>query len=154
MTRIGHLSIELQHSIEQIAMIGRVRLGALPCLRNGLLRRADWIEHVIATDGDQYLKTPEHLLLWHVRAMLDVYLALALIFGSLFWLAAAGLRRLFGFGRRQKPAPMGALVSKPLGPQGVKTYHVVASTQQGTSPCLHRLLDLKAPAGWEPVSAC
>ncbi len=55
----------------------------------------------MATDGDQYLKTPEHLLPWHVRTMLDVYLALAAIFGGLIWLMLLGLRRLL-FGRRQQ----------------------------------------------------
>ena len=91
------------------------------------LMRADWIEHVIATDGDQYLKTPEHLLPWHVRAMLDVYLALAAGCGGLMWLILLGLRRLF-FGRR--PAP-GSKAVAPRKAEGVKTYHVVASSQQG-----------------------
>ena len=98
---------------------------------------ADWIEHVIATDGDQYLKTPEHLLPWHVRAMLDVYLALALFFGGLLWLAATGLRRLV-FGRRRK-----ATITEEKGPagasksvSGARTVHVMASAGQGGLRCV------------------
>ena len=98
---------------------------------------ADWIEHVIATDGDQYLKTPEHLLPWHVRAMLDVYLALALFFGGLLWLAATGVRRLV-FGRRRK-----ATITEEEGPagasksvSGARTFHVVASAGQGGLCCI------------------
>lgn len=91
--------------------------------------RVDWIEHVIATGGDQYLKTPEHLLPWHVRTMLDVYLALAAFFGGLLWLTLLGLRRAI-FGRRQVAAP-GAKAPAPGKAEGVKTFHVVASTQPG-----------------------
>ncbi len=90
---------------------------------------ADWIEHVIATNGDQYLKTPEHLLPWHVRNMLDVYLALAAIFGGLTWLMLLGLRRLF-FGRRHRAAS-GTKAAAPRKAEGPKTFHVVASSQQG-----------------------
>jgi len=94
---------------------------------------ADWIEHVIATDGDQYLKTPEHLLPWHVRSMLDIHLALALIASGLSWLAFLGLRRLC-FGRRQK-AHLQSKASVPGKGEGVKTFHVVASTRQGEEIC-------------------
>ena len=98
------------------------------------LMHADWIEHVIATGGDQYLKTPEHLLPWHVRVMLDVYLALAAFFGGLLWLTLLGLRRVFS-GRAQRAAP-GAKASAPVKAEGVKTFHVVASTQPGmTGQC-------------------
>ena len=92
---------------------------------------ADWIEHVIATDGDQYLKTPEHLLPWHVRTMLDVYLALAAIFGGLSWLTLLGLRRLL-FGRRRRAAS-GTRATAPGKSEGVKTFHVVASSLQGAT---------------------
>ena len=95
----------------------------------GLVSFADWIEHVIATDGDQYLKTPEHLLPWHVRSMLDIHLALALIASGLSWLAFLGLRRLC-FGRRQK-AHLQSKAAVPGKGEGVKTFHVVASTRQG-----------------------
>lgn len=98
---------------------------------------ADWIEHVIVTDGDQYLKTPEHLLPWHVRAMLDIYLALALLFGGLSWLAATGMRRLV-FGRRRK-----ATITEEKGPAGAsksasgpRAFHVVASAGQGGFCCV------------------
>lgn len=83
----------------------------------------------MATDGDQYLKTPEHLLPWHVRNMLDVYLALAAIFGGLIWLMLLGLRRLL-FGRRQQAAPA-TKAAAPGKTEGPKTFHVVASSLQG-----------------------
>ena len=104
---------------------------------------ADWIEHVIATDGDQYLKTPEHLLPWHVRAMLDVYLTLALFFGSLSWLAATGVRRLV-FGRRRR-----ATITEEKGPAGAsksvsgpRAFHVVASAGQGGLRCVSKVVPL------------
>ena len=38
---------------------------------------ADWVEHVIETKGDPYLKTPEDELSFIVRHNLDVYAMLA-----------------------------------------------------------------------------
>ncbi|CAL5226001.1 g8804 [Coccomyxa viridis] len=112
-------------------------------------KAADWIEHVMATDGDQYLKTPEHLLPWHVRNMLDVYLALAAIFGGLIWLMLLGLRRLL-FGRRQQAAPA-TKAAAPGKTEGPKTFHVVASSLQGNAPPARErnwgVLGLAAAAG-------
>ncbi len=50
----------------------------------------------MATGGDTYLKTPEHLLPWHVRHMLDVYAFVAALLAGLLWLSCAGMRALFG----------------------------------------------------------
>ena len=62
---------------------------------------ADWVEHVLATGGDQYLKTPEHLLPWHVRHMLDVYAFVGALLGGLAWLSFAATRSLFGGRQKQ-----------------------------------------------------
>ena len=102
-------------------------------LRLMLLTCADWIEHVMATDGDQYLKTPEHLLPWHVRAMLDVYLALALCFAGLVWLASLPLRWLLAR-RRQSGRAHPAKGESQFGVSGPRTFHVVAASQQGAIP--------------------
>ena len=102
-------------------------------LRLMLLACSDWIEHVMATDGDQYLKTPEHLLPWHVRAMLDVYLALALCFAGLVWLASLPLRSLCA-GRRRRGGPAPAKGDPRFKSKGPRTFHVVAASQQGAAP--------------------
>lgn len=49
----------------------------------------------MATGGDTYLKTPDHLLPWHVRHMLDVYAFVAALLGGLFWLSCAAMRAVF-----------------------------------------------------------
>ena len=54
---------------------------------------ADWIEHVIETKGDPYLKTPDDELSYIVRYNLDVYAAVAACLGLLL-LLALGLLRL------------------------------------------------------------
>ena len=41
------------------------------------LRCADWIEHVIATGGEPYLRTPENEMSLIVRNSLDVYTVIA-----------------------------------------------------------------------------
>ena len=98
-----------------------------------LLTCADWIEHVMATNGDQYLKTPEHLLPWHVRAMLDVYLALALCFAGLLWLASLPLRWLCA--RRRQSGGLHPAKGEPQSRnKGPRTFHVVAASQQGMMP--------------------
>ena len=43
----------------------------------GCLRCADWIEHVIATGGEAYLRTPENEMSFIVRNSLDVYTVIA-----------------------------------------------------------------------------
>lgn len=37
---------------------------------------ADWIEHVLETDGDIYLNTPEHKIPWYSLLLIDVHLLL------------------------------------------------------------------------------
>ncbi|CAL8466391.1 g5927 [Coccomyxa elongata] len=64
-------------------------------------KAADWVEHVLATGGDQYLKTPEHLLPWHVRHMLDVYAFVGALLSGLAWLSLAATRALFGGRQKQ-----------------------------------------------------
>lgn len=56
---------------------------------------------MLATGGDQYLKTPEHLLPWHVRHMLDVYVFVGALLGGLAWVSLAATRALFGSRRKQ-----------------------------------------------------
>jgi hypothetical protein len=46
------------------------------------------------TGGDQYLKTPEHLLPWHVKHMLDVYVAIVAVAGGLLLLGLTCTRIL------------------------------------------------------------
>ena len=38
---------------------------------------ADWVEHVIATDGEPYLRTPDDEMSFAARYSLDVYAMLA-----------------------------------------------------------------------------
>ena len=45
----------------------------------GCLRCADWIEHVIATGGEPYLRTPENEMSLIVRNSLDVYTVIAAV---------------------------------------------------------------------------
>ncbi|CAK0783984.1 hypothetical protein CVIRNUC_007187 [Coccomyxa viridis] len=124
-------------------------------------KAADWIEHVMATDGDQYLKTPEHLLPWHVRAMLDVYLALALCFAGLLWLASLPLRWLCAR-RRQSGGPHPAKGEPQSRSKGPRTFHVVAASQQGDTAGRERPLwgavVLSAAAGaasvWVAAACC
>ena len=66
--------------------------------------RTDWIEHVMATGGDQYLKTPEHLLPWHARHMLDVWAFLAAASACCCWVAWRGARALLGWRRARVAA--------------------------------------------------
>ena len=54
---------------------------------------ADWIEHVVDTKGDPYLKTPADELSYIVRYNLDVYAAVAACLGLLL-LLTVGLLRL------------------------------------------------------------
>ena len=63
--------------------------------------------------------------------MLDVYLALTAMLGGLLWLMLLGLRRLV-FGRRHRAA-QGPKAAAPGKAEGVKTFHVVASSQQGVT---------------------
>ena len=60
---------------------------------------ADWIEHVLATGGDQYLKTPEHLLPWHARHMLDVYALLLAAAAFCTWAGISAASGLLGWRR-------------------------------------------------------
>ena len=53
---------------------------------------ADWIEHVVETKGDPYLKTPDDELSYIVRHNLDVYVAVAAFIGLLLLLALRLLR--------------------------------------------------------------
>lgn len=39
---------------------------------------ADWIEHVLETDGEIYMSTPEHKIAWYSRLLIDVHLLLLL----------------------------------------------------------------------------
>ena len=54
----------------------------------------------MATDGDQYLKTPEHLLPWHVRHMLDVWGFLLAVAACLCWVCIRVASALLGWKRR------------------------------------------------------
>ena len=56
---------------------------------------ADWIEHVVETKGDPYLKTPDDELSYIVRHNLDVYLAVAAFVGLLSFLALRLLRSVW-----------------------------------------------------------
>lgn len=53
---------------------------------------ADWIEHVVETKGDPYLKTPDDELSYIVRYNLDVYAAVAACAGLLLLLVLCLLR--------------------------------------------------------------
>lgn len=37
--------------------------------------RADWVEHVLATGGEAYLRTPDEDLIWLTRMGVDVLIA-------------------------------------------------------------------------------
>lgn len=64
-----------------------------------LLWHADWIEHVIATGGEPYLKTPEDELSFIVRNSLDVHAILAACCIALFLAARTALRLLYSKSR-------------------------------------------------------
>ena len=63
---------------------------------------ADVVEHVLATDGEDYLETAEHLYAWWQLALLDVYAALVLagllLLGAIcgaFWVLFCSLKLLY-----------------------------------------------------------
>ena len=56
---------------------------------------------MLATGGDQYLKTPEHLLPWHARHMLDVYALLLAAGAFCTWVSIKAASALLGWRRRK-----------------------------------------------------
>ena len=66
-----------------------------------VVRCADWIEHVVETKGDPYLKTPDDELSYIVRHNLDVYVAIAASVGLVLLLAlrllCSAWRSAFGY---------------------------------------------------------
>ena len=64
-------------------------------LSTELVSCADWIEHVVETKGDPYLKTPDDELSYIVRHNLDVYVAIAAFAGLLLLLALRLLRSVW-----------------------------------------------------------
>ena len=80
---------------------------------------ADWLEHVIDTKGDPYLKTPENELSFIVRHNLDVYallgaaLYLLLLLGrKLLGLLAGKAGRILGMGQRNGAKGPGHFMAK------------------------------------------
>jgi hypothetical protein len=69
----------------------------------------------MATDGEQYLKTPEHLLPWHVRHMLDIYGALIAMVAGCVWLCLTCTRFLMGRTIRGACRPIIMSDQAPLG---------------------------------------
>ena len=67
---------------------------------------SDWVEHVLATDAEPYLRTPEEELSFIVRHNLDVHAAVAvsaLAMLALVWQALrAASRLLLGSGQKLK----------------------------------------------------
>ena len=70
--------------------------------RSPAQQAADVVEHVLATGGEDYLDTAEHLYSWWQLALLDVYLFLFISTAAAFtllvavtWLVVRLLRRLF-----------------------------------------------------------
>lgn len=55
---------------------------------------ADWIEHVLNTNGDPYLKTPEDEMSFVVRNMLDVYATAAACFSVVLVIVYQAFRML------------------------------------------------------------
>ena len=60
---------------------------------------ADVVEHTLATDGEDYMDTAEHLYSWWQLALLDVYLFLLLcilaclcLISSAVWALSRGIR--------------------------------------------------------------
>ena len=51
---------------------------------------------MLTTEGEQYLKTPEHLLPWHVRHMLDVWTCVLAVVAGICWLCYGGACALAG----------------------------------------------------------
>ena len=79
----------------------------MPCTE--MLSCADWIEHVVETKGDPYLKTPDDELSYAVRYNLDVYVAIAAVVGLLLLLALRLLRLVWrSIFRYQKVGSRGA----------------------------------------------
>ena len=74
----------------------------IPCVRTSRLERigdkwlycADWVEHVLATGCEPYLKTPDDELSFLVRNSLDVYATLIICCLVPAWLALQGIRLL------------------------------------------------------------
>ena len=77
--------------------------------RSPAQKAADVVEHVLATGGDNYLDTAEHLYTWWQLALLDVYLVLFVGVFTVMSLVGAALWVLLKRGRslirtaKQKP---------------------------------------------------
>jgi hypothetical protein len=96
----GRLGFRLEGSIDPIFSDGTTR---------NFLALADWIEHVLATHGEPYLKTPDEDLPSLVRLSYDVYLTVAAALAAAAYLLAKAARWLFarllaGSSRKQKTA--------------------------------------------------
>ena len=68
--------------------------------RTPVQQAADVVEHVLATGGEGYLETAEHLYTWWQLALLDVFLVLFLgiatvlgTVGALLWYAVRWAQR-------------------------------------------------------------
>ena len=62
-TGLAPLSTNYDHATQQ----------CLDFLADNLMSIADWVEHVLTTGGEAYLKTPEDELSFFVRSSFDVY---------------------------------------------------------------------------------
>lgn len=67
----------------------------------------------MATGGEQYLKTPEHLLPWHVRHMLDVCAVLGASAVMLPWLSLLGMRFMLRSIMRHSTSSFGTAGKEP-----------------------------------------
>ena len=66
---------------------------------------ADWMEHVIDTNGDPYLKTPDDELSFIVRHSLDVYGFIIVCLYLVFLISNKLLRLLAGEAARRSGVP-------------------------------------------------
>lgn len=87
--------------------------------KSHLLWHADWIEHVIATRGEPYLKTPEDEMSFIVRNSLDVHAILGACCTAVLLAARTALRLLYSKSRplikawlNDKSLPWGAYIPR------------------------------------------
>ncbi len=74
--------------------------------RSPVQQAGDVIEHVLSTDGDDYLETSQHRYAWWQLALLDVHACILLgvliavsVIGLILWLLLRGLRSTLRLGR-------------------------------------------------------
>ena len=100
----------------------------------GCLRCADWIEHVIATGGEPYLRTPDNEMSLVVRNSLDVYTVIVamccLALGSAHMVLRSVLRRCKAVHhvRNSNKTRLHAKISQSGTPNNCLDVHTVAAT--------------------------